>query len=643
MQARRCRVFGAAAVFGIVAVLIGIRTTAEEVNAARSMASEARMKKDITFLASDECEGRGPTTKGLVMVGAYIAEEFKKAGLKPGGKDGTYFQPFYVQGSKLEAPAKFVLRRGDGVEITLKPDSQFKPLGQSNSGKVPGSLVFAGYGITAEFKVKRPLAVSAMDGNETKIEEKDETFSYDDYANLDVEGKIVLVLREAPRAFNNYVAERQLKMRHGGLQQKIDNAEKHKAAAVVIVNDHDMARDGDDLMDFNFHAMTYSSTKLPVFTVKRSVLQELLSSSAGLDLERIEQDIDRDLKPHSVSLKGWTAYLDVQVQRSREMLPLRNVIGYLDGQGPLANEIVVIGAHYDHVGYGGFASLAGVKKPTIHHGADDNGSGTTAIMELARRFAEMHNRQGRKIVFMTFSGEELGLLGSRYFCDHPLLPLKDVAAMINLDMVGRMSQENETKKDKLQIEGIGSSKSWDPLIDSLNAKYDFKLVKNPAVIPYSDHYSFYAKKVPVCFFWTGYHPDYHRPTDTSEKINVVGMRRIVDLTEDLLQHLTTTSQRPEYQQVKAQNTQRYSNVPRLGIQPAYGEAGEGVLVDDVTEGGPASKGGIKKGDRIVEIAGKPVKNLEAYMSELQTKKRGEPVDVGVMRDKKKITLKVKPE
>lgn len=645
MQLRPWRMFSLTLATGLLVVYLGARTPAGDTTTTRSVAaSEAQMKKDITFLASDEMEGRGPTTKGLVMAGDYIANEFQKAGLKPGGKDETYFQPFSVQGSKQMGPAKFILHGPEGIEITLKEGSQFNPLGVSDSGKVSGPLVFAGYGITAEFKVKRPVVVSAMDDKEAKVEEKEEMFSYDDYANLDVEGKIVFVLREAPRSSNNYAAERQLKMRHAALQRKIENAEKHKAAAIVIVNDQSMLPDGDDLMDFNFLAMVSSTAKIPVLTVRRAVLEKLLKSTADLDLATIEHDIDRELKPHSVALTGWSGNVEVQLTRSKEMLPLRNVIGHLEGHGPLANEIVVIGAHYDHVGYGGFGSLAQVKKPTIHHGADDNGSGSTAVMELARRFAAIPNREGRKIVFMTFSGEELGLLGSRYFCEHPLIPLKDVAAMINLDMVGRLQADQDTKKDKLLVEGISSAQMWVPLIDSLNSKYDFKLSKTPAVIPYSDHHSFYAKKIPVCFFWTGYHPDYHRPSDTSDKINISGMRRIVEMTEEAIQHLATTTDRPQYQEVKqTASSQPRTQGPRLGIMPSYGDEGEGLLVDGVSDGGPAAKGGVKKGDRIVEIAGKPVKNIEGYMSLLRDHKRGEPLEIGVMRDKKKITLKVTPE
>jgi hypothetical protein len=649
MHLRLWRMSRTATILGLAVAVLSTRTTADELktNAKAVAESEARLKRDVTYLASDELEGRGPTTKGLVLAGDYVANEFKKAGLKPGGVDGSYFQPFKVMGAKLDAPARFVLKSPAGVEFKFSPGA-FSALGISGGGQAKAELVFAGYGITADFnvpKTPKPKDDSAMGDVKPKPEDKFDKFHYDEYESIDAAGKIVVVLRDVPRTANRFAVDPSWKARNGSLQQKIQNAEKHQAAAIIIVNDQGMVADGDDLMDFNFHAMVSSSAKIPAFTIHRSLLQSMLQSR-NEDLTSIEQDIDRTMKPHSMALAGWTADLEAKVSRSNEMLPLRNVIGYLEGRGPLADEIVVVGAHMDHVGYGGFGSRIGAKKPIIHHGADDNGSGTTAVMELARRFAAMPNREGRKMVFMTFSGEELGLLGSRYFCEHPLFELKDVAAMVNLDMVGRMSQDPETKRGKLLVEGTGSAKLWDSLVEQVNAKYEFKIAKTPAIIPYSDHASFYSKKVPVLFFWTGYHPDYHGPTDTSEKINVPDMRRIVDMTEETLLFLSTSKDRPEYVQVKQQSPARVGgagNIPRLGFAPAYGEEGEGVLVDAVTDGGPASKAGIKKGDRIVEIAGKPVKNLEAYMSAMGAHKAGETIEVTVLRDKKKIPLKAKPE
>jgi hypothetical protein len=609
----------APAFLGILA-LIGVQTPAAETKKQDDLrASEARMKKDITFLASDDCEGRGPTTKGINLAADYIANEFKKAGLKPAGKDGSYFQPFQIQGAKLDAPGRLVLHGPRGVQITLKQGAHFNPLGLSHAGQLTaGPLVFVGYGVTSN----KP--------------------EYDDYKDLDVEGKIVIILRETPRANNRFASEAPWRNQQGALTTKLQNAKKHKAAAVIFVNSRGMAQPGDDMMDFNFHAMQSSAVKLPVFQIRRALLQSMLFSASGADLSTVEDDIDRDMKPRSVALDGWTADLEAKVQRSDKMLGLKNVIGYVEGHGPLADEIVVIGAHYDHIGTGGFGSTARVTKPVIHHGADDNGSGSTAIMELARRFAKMPDRQGRKLVFMTFSGEELGLLGSAHYCKEPLFPLADTAAMVNLDMVGRLRPDAKTNKDQLLTEGTGSSKGFSDLLDTLNKEHHFQLKKEPKVIPYSDHASFYGKKVPVIFFWTGYHPDYHAPSDTSDKINVAGMRRIVDMTEDVIKTLATITPRPEY--IKMTTTSPVTNVPRIGIRPKYNdESDKGVLVEGVTEDGPAAKAGIKTDDRIIEVAGKPVNNLQAYMTAMGAQKKGTEVELTLMRKDQKLKVKVRPE
>ncbi|HMF15305.1 MAG TPA: PA domain-containing protein, partial [Gemmataceae bacterium] len=281
MQLRQWRTWSTAALFGLTAVLIGTRTTAEELkgSAAAVAASEARLKRDVTFLASDECEGRGPVTKGLVLAGDYIANEFKKAGLKPGGVDGTYFQSFAVAGAKLDAPARFVLKSPSGVVMALHSGGDFNPLGISGSGKADAGIVFAGYGITGDIKVPKPPKPkddSAM--GDQKPEEKEEKYLYDDYASLDVAGKIVVVLRDAPRSANHNALDRMWKQRNGALARKIENADKHGVAAIVFVNDAGTAADGDDLMDFNFQAMASSSAKIPAFTIHRSLLQSMLAS-----------------------------------------------------------------------------------------------------------------------------------------------------------------------------------------------------------------------------------------------------------------------------------------------------------------------------------------------------------------------------
>ena len=339
-------------------------------------------------------------------------------------------------------------------------------------------------------------------------------------------------------------------------------------------------------------------------------------------------------------LAGWTASLEVNV--SRPGIPVKNIAGVLEGSGPLAEETVIIGAHYDHLGYGGFGSLArNLRGPAIHHGADDNASGTTTLIELARRFSQKPDCQGRRLVFIAFTGEESGLVGSAHYCKEPLFPLANTVAMINLDMVGRLRPDSETHKEKLTVYGTGSASTFDALLDSVNKKYDFKFQKVPGGEGPSDQESFYLKNIPVLFFFTGDHSDYHRPSDTVDKINVAGMTQVADLVEDLVGSLEAVPERPKFVKVPRRRGSgpRMGGGPRLGIMPEYGVDGDGVLVGGVIEGQPAAKAGVKDGDRIVEIAGKPVKSLETYMALMAGHRKGDTIDIGVLRDGKKVTLK----
>ncbi len=588
---------------------------------------EARMRRDITFLASDECEGRGVETRGINLAADYIAQQFRQAGLKPAPGAEGYFQPFTMRGTaKLESPNTLRLHGPQGQVLDLDLGGHFYPIGYSGAGTLKAAVVFAGYGITAK------------------------GVQYDDYKDLNVAGKVVLLVRKTPRSDSRYARfDGDRMMQHAALVTKLANANLHKAAAVLFVSDRHATAAGDplDLMT-NFKSMAAGggSTELPAVQLRRAVADEMLQSSLGTDLAGIEQDIDVDLKPRSAPLRGWTADLDIHV--SRPTVHVKNVVGVLEGSGPLADQTVVLGAHYDHLGYGGPFSLARNQyQPAIHHGADDNASGTTALMELARRFGGEPERSGRRLVFIAFSGEESGLLGSEYYCQHPLYPLKDMAVMINMDMVGRLATPHDNKNRKVNqliVYGTGTSREFDHLIDQLNGKYHFELKKVPTGFGPSDHASFYAKKIPVFFFFTGDHPDYHRPTDTADKINVPGMRRVTDLVQDLATRMEQTDQRPQYVAVAGGAALGPGvSIPRIGIRPSYADTGEGVLLGGVTPGGPADRAGLKEGDRIVAIAGKPVKNLEGYMVLMSGQKKGEAIAMGVLRDGKTRTVRVKPE
>ncbi|MBY0455861.1 MAG: M28 family peptidase, partial [Gemmataceae bacterium] len=379
----------------------------------------ARMKKDIFFLASEECEGRGVDTKGIDKAADHIAGVFKAAGLKPGMKDGSYFQPFPVtMSAKLGKPVSLTLSGPADAKKELKLGAEFNPMGFSPTASAKGVLVFAGYGITAP------------------------KLNYDDYAGLDVEGRFVVVLRRTPRA--NETGEKRFDTTvpagddspHAALAAKIELAQKNKAAGIIFVNDAGFAGKNDPLAFYQQHASGTTPAKIPVLFAKRAVVDEVLAAGPWKSLADLETAIGGDLKPRSFVISGWKADAEVTVER-KDVTP-KNVVGVLEGAGPLKDETVVIGAHYDHVGYGNFGSLGGAAaKGKIHFGADDNGSGTTGLLEVARRFGAQKDRQGRRIVFIAFSAEEMGLIGSAYYCREPLFPLEKTAAMVNMDMVGR--------------------------------------------------------------------------------------------------------------------------------------------------------------------------------------------------------------
>ena len=577
-----------------------------------------RMKKDITFLASDECEGRGVGTLGLDLAAQYIAVHFKMSGLKPGGVNGTYFQPFpFCTNSQLDGDSGLTVHGPDGKNRSLKQGVDFQVLGTSAPCSLTAPVVFVGYGVTA-----RGIA-------------------YDDYAGLDVKGKIVVALRRLPRWNDKEKPfDGANKDELAALENKQYRGQAAKAAAVILVNDASETK--DDLIPFATMAKGIMTVSIPYVQMKREVLDEMLRSSTGKGLADVEKAIDADLKPHSSVLKKYSMTLNVKVKRQETMV--KNVIGTLEGSGPLANEIIVVGAHYDHLGYGGGGSLApGQGKGKIHHGADDNGSGSTAVIELSRRFGAMKERQGRRMVFMTFTAEERGLIGSRHYCRvEPLFPLKDTAAMFNLDMVGRLKAPKDAdSKSKLLILGTDSGKGFEDLVKKHNPGFD--LVKDGSVFGASDHYSFFQQSVPVLFFWTGTHPDYHRPTDTSDKINVAGMKKITDFSESIIKELSTDPKRYEYVASKNPFTGGGPRGPRMGITPDYEFGGKGVRVDDLSAGGPADLAGLKKGDVIIEIAGKTIPNVDGYMAAMRTQKIGAVIDIKILRDSKEMQVKITPK
>ena len=575
----------------------------------------AAMRKDLSYLAGQECEGRGLQTQGILKAGDYIAEQFKKIGLQPGTKDG-YFQDFSVSGAaKLVGTPRFSWTDEPGEATEAKAD-QVGATGMSASGSFDAEMVFVGHGITTEDK------------------------KYDDYDGIDARGKVVIVVRKAPR-FEDKAHPFPEPDRYAPFVEKIRNAEKHQAAGLLFVNDRRSAANDDELLPFQNTNGTEAAS-FPVFFVRRDLVEEILKPF-DKDLVALEESIEKERKPASFVLEKFKAQGEVKVERNR--LPARNVIGVLPGKGKLKDEFVVVGGHYDHLGRGERGSLAKGSKD-VHPGADDNASGTCGVIELARRFAAKKDYEGRTLVFMTYSGEEQGLLGSAYYCNKaPLFPLDKTVAMVNLDMIGRLTKDDDLGKDKLEVGGLGSAKEFEALVDELNKKHGFAVKKSMAGFGPSDHSSFYGAKVPVWFFFTGIHADYHRPSDTADKVNYEGMKKVIDLAQDVTERMATQPERPTYQPSKDVMSVGPNRGPRLGIMPGdYDEdQTNGVLVGGVNDGGPAAKAGLQKGDWIVSVGGKPVKNMTTYMGAMDGRKRGEPVEVIVRRGKDEVKFKVTPE
>lgn len=598
--------------------------------------SESRILSDIYYLASPECEGRGSTTQGIHKAADYIVGQLKQAGLEPAGENGGYFQFFdFTRSGVRVGPNTAVTFKVKDVTVAC-PKEDLQVLGVGNAGSVESAgLVFGGYGLIS---------------TEPK---------YDDFEGVDLTGKAVVIIRKAPRQDNAQSPNFKGKDDLASLAQKVTNATTKKAAAIIFVNDGVSAKEKDQLVAFSYAGTAAEKGSPPVFQVKRSVIEKILESAGEKSLASLEKQIDEDFKPTPFEIKGVTATCKADL--SREPIKLKNIMVTVPGAGDLANEIVVVGSHYDHVGRGETGSLARSKE--IHHGADDNASGSVCNLEIARRWHQSQTgpdalKNRRRVIFQWYAAEEWGLIGSDYFVKNPLIKLEYVASMFNLDMVGRygfdekkvspgQNREEVMKRNfPLEVIGVSSAKDFDALVDKANKDLEVNITKpkSSQFFGASDHFSFYKKNIPVIFFFTGMHPQYHRPTDTWDTINIKGIRQCAELGQNILEGLTTMP-RPEFQKpapaaarpAPANNAKvapggrAGMRGPRLGIGPAYNDEKEGVLVDSVTADRPAAKAGIKVGDRLLEINGQAVKNVEAYMTVMGKFKAGDKIEILIER------------
>jgi hypothetical protein len=589
----------------LIASLLALRAFADA-----PAASPQRYLNDIKILAAPDMEGRGAGTKGIERAEHYIEQQFKALGLEPAG-NRSFAQPFTVTtGAKLKGKNDLIVRIGS-VEKKLKLGEDYVPLSFSSVGSVSGPVVFAGYGATAD------------------------EFGYDDYAHLDVKDKIVVVLRYEPDKFAEKSGHQGL-TQHSHLITKAINARNHGARAVILVNGKMAPNEEDLLLKFGSLAGP-RDVGIPMVQAKNAVV-EGWCKEAGKSLADAQKEIDGDLKPRSFALPdSLRVAMDVDIETLHATV--NNVLAYLPGK---TSEYIIIGAHYDHLGHGNASSLAPSEIGKIHPGADDNGSGTAGVLELARifAFAQRGERMQRGILFMTFAGEELGLLGSADWVKDPTRPLGEAVAMINMDMIGRI------RDGKVYVGGVGTGTTFKPLVEKVAAKYDFKVAYSAGGYSASDHTSFVVKSIPSLFFFSGLHSDYHKPSDTWEKIDSASAARLLDLIADVATDLASAPERPQFVKVEeptpsvAGTGEVRSYGPYFGSIPDFGETENGVKFADVRPGSPAAKAGLKAGDVLVQFGDKPIKNLYDFTDALRRSKVGDVVEVKVLRDEQPVTARV---
>ncbi len=582
------------------------------------------LQRHVEFLADDALEGRMTGSKGSKRAAEYIVEQFTKLGLHPAGEEGDFFHTFEFNAGSQLIPDKnhFDLTRstnGEDEQLKFMVEDDFLPFSFSSSGEIEGEVVFVGYGLHAP---------------------GDADLGYDSYEGIDVKDKIVVALRYVPEAVEG--ERKQELIRHAGIRYKAVRAKEKGAIAFLTVAGPNSQNAGQ-VIPLSFHSNSADSGIIACSIT--DTVANVLFAQAGKDLKDVQTGLD-DENPHFV---GHFPIPNVKIKLAAGVEKItksdNNVLAKLPSTHPTdVSEYIIVGGHYDHIGFGEVGSLAkGEEKNHIHNGADDNASGTAVVLKLAEMFSADHKNHPEKfkrgLIFALWSGEELGLIGSTHFVNDPTLPIEDVAAYINFDMVGRL------RDNKLVLQGIGSSPIWTKLIEKGNVLVGLNLALKADPYMPTDVTAFYPKNVPVLSFFTGLHNDYNRPSDDPETLNYTGMERITNLAYGMVSDLISADARPEYVKVDRnapEQGNRSSMRAYLGTIPDYTTEDAGVKLSGVVGGGPAEKTGLKGGDVIIEFGTKKIENIYDLTDALGTAKVGEPVDVVVMRDGKRVKLKVTP-
>jgi hypothetical protein len=567
--------------------------------------------KHVKYLASDELKGRGDGSPELNRAARYLADQFRSFGLKPVNTQ-SYYQDFQLTTNARLGPSNSLTYAVDGHATPLEAKRDFIPFNFSSIGVVPqAGVVFAGYGITAP------------------------EYHYDDYAGIDVRGKYVLVLRHEPQELDDSsVFAGKNFTSHAQFALKAVNAKMHGALGVLLVNDAPThPSDADEFEKFGATAGP-DNAGIPFVQVASGYANQWLALG-GKSVKELIIAIDHGLTSQSFALPD-SLRIALAVDVERDLATVHNVAAYLPGQ---TDEYIIIGAHYDHLGLGDQYSLAPSEIGKVHHGADDNASGAAGLIELARYFSRQP-KQKRGILFLAFAGEELGLLGSSWYVNHPDLPLDKCAAMINMDMIGRM------RNSRIYLSGVGTGTTFQPIVREAAAQDGITVdLSEKAGYGASDHTSFTSKQVPVLFFFSGLHADYHKPSDTWDKIDAPAATQVLTLVAGITNRLANDDGRPQF--VKVIEPAAVGGVgggsgygAYFGSIPDFTELPDGVRFADIRAGSPAANAGLQGGDILIEFDGKKIQNLYDFTYALRAHKPGDEVLVKVLRNGHAIEAKV---
>jgi hypothetical protein len=579
----------------------------------------SKTRAHVETLASPRLEGRLTGSDGERLASDYIVSELQKIGAKPLPGQADFRLPFEFTAGTKDGGSTISLRLENeaqgGVIGGSAVGAQARALSFSDNGDVTGPVVFAGYGIVVP---------------------ETQDFGYDSYATLDVKDKIVLVLRYFPE--DTDPKTRGILARYADLRYKAMQARQHGAKAVMVVTGPRSPNAGE-LVPMTFDTAIAGSGIVAV---------SVGGDDATLMFRRMDKTLEESQKaldsgnPHvaGFALSGITAGVHAAVVREKRTG--HNVVGYLPATEPVtavAKPWVAVGAHYDHLGHGEAGNTLAGKEDAgkIHFGADDNASGAAAVLGIAATLAK--ERRHRNVIVALWSGEELGLLGSAAFAAKPPVPLDRLAAYLNFDMVGRM-QDN-----KLIVQATGTSPVWAKVIEQANVAAGFNLAVQDDPYQPTDVATFNASSVPSLTFFTGTHADYHKPSDSAEKIDYEDLDRVADFAAAILRRVEDAKDAPSFTKVEQQ---MQSGAGRAGVRlftgtiPDYSTEVKGLLLSGVIGGGPAEQAGLQKGDVIVEIAGQSIANIYDYTYALDVLKIGQPAKVIYLRAGKKLETTLTP-